>query len=126
MDWNAIGTQVILSIIGVVLTGLGSLFTYLINKYVKNEKLKTVVSSFDTLVKDSVENVYQTYVEALKKDGMFDEAAQKEALSKCLALIESNMSSDVLSWLNSNYADIESYIKDQIEAMIAKLKNGSK
>ena len=31
MNWSEIGTQVILGIIGVVISGLGALITYLIN-----------------------------------------------------------------------------------------------
>ena len=36
MNWAEIGTQVIVGIIGVLLTGLGTLITFLINKYIKN------------------------------------------------------------------------------------------
>ena len=37
MNWNEIGTQVILSVLGVVISGLGIAFTYVINKYIKND-----------------------------------------------------------------------------------------
>ena len=123
MDWAEIGTQVILGIIGVLITGLGTLVTVLINKYVKNDKLKGILSSLNEVVQKAVSEVYQTYVEALKKDGMFDEAAQKEALNKALEIIKTNASKDVMDWLKANYTDIDVYLKSQIEAMIGLLKN---
>lgn len=127
MDWAEIGTQVILGIIGVLITGLGTLITVLINKYVKNDKLKQILSSLNETIKNAVSEVYQTYVEALKKDGMFDEAAQKEALNKALTTIKQNLPTDVMKWLQANYTDIDAYLKSQIEAVIGLLKNsGSK
>lgn len=125
MDWASIGTQVILGIIGVLITGLGTLITYVINKYVKNDKLKYILSSLDTLVGSSVEYTYQTYVEALKDKNMFTEEAQREALAKCLDKIQKNMPTDVKKWLDDNYDDVSSYLTDLIEAMIAKLKNNA-
>ena len=125
MNWSEIGTQVILGIIGVVISGLGALITYLINKYIKDDKLKTIINSFNELVKNSVLEIYQTYVEALKKDGMFDKIAQKNAQNKCLELIKTNMSADVKKWLEENYTDIDTYLKSKIEATIGLLKNTS-
>lgn len=126
MNWAEIGTQVILGIIGVLITGLGTLITFLINKYVKNDKLKTILSSLNEVVKNAVSEVYQTYVEALKKDGMFDAAAQKEALNKALEIIKTNLPTDVMTWVKENYSDIDAYFKSQIEAIIGLLKNSAK
>lgn len=125
MDWNAIGTDVILGIVGVLLTALGTVITYLINKFVKDEKLKKIVQSLNELVQQSVQYVYQTYVEALKDTGMFTVDAQKEALEKCLEKINENMPEDVKNWLNENYSDITAYLKTLIESCIAALKNKS-
>lgn len=123
MDWSQIGTQVILGIIGVVISGLGAVITYLINKYIKNDKLKSIVNSLNELVKNSVLEVYQTYVQSLKDKNMFNEEAQKIALSKCLDLIKKNMSNEVKEWLDTNYSNIDDYLKDLIEATIGALKN---
>lgn len=126
MNWAEIGTQIIIAVIGVVVSGLGTLITYLINKYVKNDKLKTVLNSLHELVKDSVLEIQQTYVEALKKDGMFDAEAQKEALERCLLVIKTNMPKDIKAWLDANVSDIEAYLKTLIEATISGLKIGGK
>ena len=123
MDWAEIGTQVILGVIGVLITGLGTLITFLINKYVKNDQLKRILSSLNETVRNAVSEVYQTYVEDLKKDGMFDFNAQKEALSKELEIIKTNLPTDVMVWVKDNYTDIDGYLKSLVEAAIGLLKN---
>lgn len=126
MNWGEIGTQVILSIIGIVISAVGVIVTYLVNKYVSDAKLKSILTSLNTLVQNSVLEVYQTYVEALKKAGKFDAEAQKLALERCLTLIKANMPKDIETWLKTNYSDIEGYLKSLIEAQIGFLKNNAK
>lgn len=126
MNWGEIGTQLIIGVIGVIISGLGIVVTYLINKYVNDAKLKNLLSSLYTLVQNSVLEVYQTYVEALKKAGSFDAEAQKQALNKCLELIKVNMPKELENWLKANYSDVESYLKSLIEAQIGLLKNNAK
>ena len=126
MDWNGIGTEIILGVVGLVMSALGILITYLINKYIKNDELKGIVNSLNELVRNSVLEIYQTYVEALKKGDIFNETAQKEAQERCLAIINRNMPENVHAWLEANYGDIEAYLKSLIEAQIGLLKNQSK
>lgn len=122
MNWAEIGTQVILGIIGVVLSGVGLVVTYLVNKYIKNDKLKLVMNSLNELVRQCVQEVYQTYVEALKDKNMFDEAAQKKALEMCLEKIMTQMPADVEKWLQENYPNVKEYLITLIESWIATLK----
>lgn len=126
MDWNGIATEIILGVVGLVMSALGILITYLINKYIKNDELKGIVNSLNELVRNSVLEVYQTYVEALKKGGIFNETAQNEALERCLALINRNMPEKVHAWLQESFCDIDTYLKSLIEAQIGLLKNQSK
>ena len=126
MNWNEIATQVILGIIGVLITGLGSLLTYIINKYVKNEKGKTIADSFKQLVMTNVQSTYQTYVEALKKEGTFDKDAQEKALSRCVDNVKKTMPDAIKKWLGSNYQDITEVIKQMIESCIKESKDNGK
>ena len=126
MNWNEIATQVILGIIGVLITGLGSLLTYIINKYVKNEKGKTIADSFKQLVMTNVQSTYQTYVEALKKEGKFDKDAQEKALSRCVDNVKKTMPDATRKWLSSNYQDITEVIKQMIESCIKESKDNGK
>lgn len=126
MDWGEISTQLILGIVGVIISALGVIVTYLVNKYVNDAKLKSILNSLNNLVQNSVLEVYQTYVEALKKADSFDAEAQKLALERCLALIKANMPKDIETWLKANYSNIESYLKSLIEAQIGLLKTKAK
>lgn len=123
MNWGQIGTEIILGITSVLITALGVLVTYLINKYIKNQELKDILNSLHDLIRNSVLEVYQTYVEALKDKDMFDKKAQKMALERCLELIKTNMPPKVEEWLKSNVKDIDAYLKGLIEAQIGALKN---
>ena len=123
MDWNNIITEIILSFVGLLFSALGVWVTYLINKYIKDQKIKDILNSLHQLVKDSVLEVYQTFVEELKDKDMFDKNAQKLALERCLDLIKTNMSRDVKEWLEANVGDITAYLKSLIEAQIGLLKN---
>lgn len=122
MDWNSIGTQIILGIVGVVITGLGSVITYLINKYIKDEKLKNMLLSFNDIIKNCTLEVQQTYVDALKKDGMFNLEAQKEAMELCLKKVKSSLTTDMTNWLITTYQDPDSYLRSKIEAIIGSFK----
>lgn len=124
MNWNEIGTQVIIGIIGVVISGLGIVFTYLINRFIKNDELKQIMNSLNELVKSAVLDIQQTYVDELKKNNIFDYEAQKRAIEKCLDKVKANMPKKVEEWLKSNFNDIEAYLKTLIEAQVKLLKIG--
>lgn len=122
MNWNQIITELLLVLIG----GLGTFITYLINKWVKDNELKTIINSLNEVVKNAVAETYQVYVEALKDKNEFTLEAQKQAVEKCLETIKANMPSKVESWLKSNFKDIEKYLKSLIEAQIGLLKNSGR
>lgn len=122
MNWESIFTEAIIGLVGFVITVLGSLVTYWISTKIKDEKLKGILQSLHGVVKDSVLEVYQTYVEELKCKNAFDREAQKTALSRAMQIIETNMSQDVKEWLKSNVSDVQEYIKGLIESQIALLK----
>ena len=71
MNWNEIGTQLIIAIGSILISGAGLLVTYFINKFIKNDKLKRLMNELNVLVQNSVNEVYQTYVDDLKKGGVF-------------------------------------------------------
>lgn len=123
MNWSQIGTEIIISLAGVIISALGVFITYLINKYIKDQKTKDIINSLHQIVRDSVLYVYQTYVEELKNKDIFDKDAQKQALERCLQLIKVNMSQEIKTWLEANVGDITAYLKSLIESQIGLLKN---
>jgi hypothetical protein len=122
MDWNQIGTQIIIGVLGIIISGLGIFFTYLINRFIKNDELKQIMNSLNEIIINSVLDIQQTYVDELKKNNIFDYEAQKIAIEKCLSKIKANMPLKVEEWLKSNFKDVEGYLKSQIEAQVKKLK----
>lgn len=122
MNWESILTEVILSIVGLVISGLGALMTYWISKLIKDDKLKKIVNELNEVVKKAVLEVYQTYVEELKDKEIFNREAQKIALSRALKIIETNSTQEVKEWLKTNVSDVQGYLKSLIEAQIALLK----
>lgn len=124
MNWNEVGTQIILWVLGIIFSGLGAFVTYLINKYVKNNNAKNILNSLLTLVKNCVLEIRQTYVDDLKKQGRFDVEAQKKALEKCYQKVITTMPKEMEKWLKDNYSDIEAFIKGLIESQIGLIKAG--
>ena len=122
MNWENILTEIILGIVGIVITTLGTLVSYWIAQKIKDDKVRKILNSINDVVKNSVLEVYQTYVEELKCKNIFDLNAQKLALAKAKELIKTNMSSEAIEWLKTNSTDIEAYIESMIETQIALLK----
>lgn len=126
MNWNEIGTQLIIGILGILISAISVYATYLLNKFIKNKELKDILSSLNEVVKNAVLETYQVYVEELKDKNAFDKEAQKIALERALNTIKVNLPENVKAWLKSNFEDIEGYLKTLIEAQIGLLKNGGK
>jgi len=123
MDFNNVLLEALTTIVGLVISLVGFYVTYLINKKIKNDKLKTILASLENLVQNAVLETYQTYVEELKDKDLFDAKAQKKALTHALEYIKANMPSYVEKWLESNFKDVEEYLISLIEAQIGLLKN---
>ena len=60
--------------------------------------------------------------DTLKKEGKFDEAAQKEAKEKAYAIITGQLTEELRKYITDNFGDMKEYLMNQIEAMIYNLK----
>lgn len=72
-----------------------------------------------------VEATNQTYVEALKKAGSFDEAAQKEAFNKTKDAVLNILSDEAKEYLISIYGDLDKFLENMIEAQVKRAKKSS-
>lgn len=122
MDWSNIATQIILGIVGALITGLGTVITLLINKYVKNKETAAMLSNISEIVMKCVQETYQTYVQELKDKDIFDVEAQKTALNNCISNIKSLLTTEMSDYLSKNYADVEKFLKTLVESAINTLK----
>lgn len=102
---------------------LGYKLTQWLNSKIKDDKAKALLSQANGIVLDAVRTVFQTYVEALKKEGSFDAKAQEAALGKAKAIVLSELTEELKSFVADNYGDLMAWVTNAIEASIYKLKN---
>ena len=118
--------SILWSVVGIVATGLATwgmtVLTKWLSSKIKDKDLAKIATSCTTLIFTVVRETFQTYVEALKKAGKFDEAAQKEAKEKAMSKLKSELTSEQIEYIKSISTDVEAWLSDQIEAAIYQLK----
>lgn len=123
--------EILINIISVVVTSIvlpllsiaGAKLVQLINSKINNNKAANFLSTATTIIINAVRTVFQTYVEALKKEDKFDEASQKLALLKARDIALNQMTDDVKNYITSTYGDLDTWINTNIEVTINILKN---
>ena len=115
------------SAVGIILMGLAtwvsSFVTSWLSTKTKDKKLQTLATQLNDIVLRAVMTVTQTYVESMKKKNAFDEKAQKEALNKCVAIINTQLTQELKDYVEENYGDLQSYLLTLIESTILGLKH---
>jgi hypothetical protein len=76
----------------------------------------------ETTIIDCIKATNQTYVNSLKDKQAFDADAQKEALTRTTNAVLTILSDDAKKHITPFVGDIESYIKEKIEANIKEVK----
>ena len=123
--------EIIINIISVVVTSIvlplisiaGAKLIQFINSKIKNNKAADLLTTATTIVINAVRSVFQTYVEALKKEGSFNKDAQIIALNKAKDIALTQMKDEVKNYLVTTYGSLESWLDTNIEATINILKN---
>ena len=125
--------EIIINIISVVVTSIvlplisiaGAKLIQFINSKIKNNKAADLLTTATTIVINAVRSVFQTYVEALKKEGSFNKDAQIIALNKAKDIALTQMTDEVKEYLVKTYGNLDSWLDTNIEATINMLKNKS-
>ena len=125
--------EIIINIISVVVTSIvlplisiaGAKLIQFINSKIKNNKAANLLTTATTIVINAVRSVFQTYVEALKKEGSFNKDAQIIALNKAKDIALTQMTDEVKDYLVTTYGSLDSWLDTNIEATINILKNKS-
>ena len=123
--------EIIINIISVVVTSIvlplisiaGAKLIQFINSKIKNNKAADLLTTATTIVINAVRSVFQTYVEALKKEGSFNKDAQIIALNKAKDIALTQMTDEVKEYLVKTYGNLDSWLDTNIEATINILKN---
>ena len=123
--------EIIINIISVVVTSIvlplisisGAKLIQFINSKIKNNKAADLLTTATTIVINAVRSVFQTYVEALKKEGSFNKDAQIIALNKAKDIALTQMTDEVKEYLVTTYGSLDTWLDTNIEATINILKN---
>lgn len=88
----------------------------------KNETLQKYVLMLGDTIVNCVLATKQTYVDNLKKEGMFTAEAQKEALEITYQAVLQTLSAEAQDYLKVAFGDVKTYILQKIEAEVALQK----
>ncbi len=105
-----------------VISLLGAKLVSWLSTKIKNEKANKMIKTATEIVVSAVKTVFQTYVDALKKEGKFDKESQMLALTKAKDIALSQMTKDVKEFIQTNYGELDLWLTTQIEATINTLK----
>lgn len=105
-----------------VISLLGAKLVSWLSTKIKNEKANKMIKTATEIVVSAVKTVFQTYVDALKKEGKFDKESQILALTKAKDIALSQMTEDVKEFIQTNYGELDLWLTTQIEATINTLK----
>jgi len=114
---------VVTCIILPLISFLGVKLTEWLNTKIKNEKGQALIKKATDIVLNAVRCVFQSYVEALKKSGGFDQKAQIYAFNLAKDIALKQLGDDAKKYIAQNYGDLEEWLKTEIEASINLLKN---
>lgn len=96
-------------------------FQYFSAKYADSKYATAMLCVFN-----AVEYVNQTFVDALKQHGSFDEIAQADALNMAKDAALSLMDEGTKMWLNSAFDDLDGWLTIQIESAVKTTKTDRK
>lgn len=92
------------------------------NGYINNKFAQTCLQNAANAVFNAVQYVNQTYVDALKEQDKFDEAAQRIAYSRALAAAKKALTQETITFIKETFGDLDSYLKPMIEAQVRSQK----
>lgn len=84
----------------------------------ENELEKKYIEMLNNTITDCVIATTQTYVESLKKQGAFDEAAQKKAFKTTYEAVINLLTEESVKYLEAAIGDLNLYITQKIEAEV--------
>lgn len=115
----AVTTCIILPLISF----LGIKLSQWLSTKIKDEKAQALFAKAIGIVTNAVQVTFQTYVESLKNSGSFGKEEQAIAFDKAKAIITSELTKELKTFITQNYGDLQKWITNQVEATIYKLKN---
>lgn len=91
---------------------------------IDNAQVKEYINSAVQAVMKAVMSTYQTYVDSLKKQDLFDSDAQREAFEKAKNAALLMITEDVKAAVEQMYGDFDTWIDNTIEHFVKANKDG--
>ena len=114
---------------------LGALTTFIViwikaksaelQKKTNNDILNKYVQMATDTITNCVIATNQTYVNSLKEQGKFDEAAQKEAFQRTYQAVLLILRDDAKEYLNNAFGDLNKYLQEKIESTVNNYRTPS-
>lgn len=127
---NEFYKELLLGILTLVISGIGTLIMKLISIKISSIRVQTSnqrkIAFLDWIEKDvivkCINTTTQTYVQSLKDSNNFNKEAQKEALEKTVNAVKELLTKDNTEILSSYVGDITAWITTHIENYILESK----
>lgn len=122
--------QILLSALGVIITGLASWATTALVKWlntkIKDKELAALAETIVNIISSAVKATYQSYVEGLKGTDGWTKEAQEKALILALETAKKQLTTEAIKYIEENRGDVNEYLKAMIESVLYDLKNNKK
>lgn len=125
MNWEELISSIMYVVITVIVPMVGIYIkTFLQTKIdamlaeMENNKNKALVEQAVEAIETIVDSVSQTYVDALKKEGKFNEEAHKKAKELAIQKAKLAIAEEAKEAVSSIYCDFDSFLDDKIEAYL--------
>ena len=109
----------VLTILGIYIARLISVKLDELRKKSDNDKHQKYIMMLDKTITECVLATTQTYVDTLKKQGKFDEEAQRIALETTYKNVLAILTADAKTYLESAIGDFNAYLLNKIEAEVS-------
>lgn len=113
---------VITSVVIPLITLVGAKLIKWLGTKTKDAETAKLINEAGSIIMSAVKSVFQTYVEALKKNGTFTVEAQQNALAEARHIALRQLSKETKAYITENYGDLNLWLTTQIEATINTLK----
>ena len=118
MTWEEVLIYVIDALMGLVITFAIPYVFKLLKDRTKNNILLDLIAQAEKTVENCVVTVNQTFVDALKADGIFDEEAAKMAFNMCKEKVLATLSDDAKKAIVQTVGSFDEWLKIQIESKV--------
>lgn len=118
MDWETVLAEVIAILAKAIVVTCVPYIVKLAKEKIHNDRINKYIDMAGDIVNQCVDYVNQTYVDALKEEGKFDKAAQREAFEMCkdrvLYILNENAKQAVIEM----FGDFNCWLESAIECSV--------